>query len=71
MTPEERQLDRDLNRLERMLERCIEADKAARRERRAKLRAGIFKLEDLLDRPKKREPENRQEPGASDDEFTR
>jgi hypothetical protein len=32
MTAEERQLDRDLNRLERMLERCIEADKAARRD---------------------------------------
>lgn len=30
--------DRELDRLERMLERCIEVDKAARKERRAQLR---------------------------------
>ncbi len=30
--------NRELDRLERMLERCIEADKKARKERRAQLR---------------------------------
>jgi hypothetical protein len=39
MSQDRRLMDHQLDRLERMLERCIEADKATRKERRAELRA--------------------------------
>ena len=59
MTEEERRiLSRQLDRIERILIRCEEADKAERNKQRA------------LRRQKKREEEGRKPPDAPDDETT-
>ena len=51
MTPEERrQMDRNLDRIERMLHRCDDADRQLRKKRRAQWRAQRDKLQGLWNR---------------------
>lgn len=63
-----RLLDRQLDRMERMLERCIEADKAANRKRR-KLEDPFYqKLKILMESKKEWEEEKRKRAGTPDEE---
>jgi len=64
MTPVERQrLDRNLDRIERMLEMCIDEDKKFRKQRRAEWRAKMEKLKRLHEERAESESDN-QEPGT-------
>jgi hypothetical protein len=59
MSHNQRLIDRQLDLIERMLIRCIEEDKAARKERRAQLRA----LKEKLNLPNKGSAESNSSDG--------